>query len=619
MAKRVRLKGAAPQIKLYRKRVLAVTIGMFILILCLITRLFWLQVIEHNQYTTLSNQNQLSLLPIAPNRGLIYDRNSILLAKNDPVFSLEVIPDKVKNLSLMLKKLETFIPLSQEELKQFYRQLRNHRPFDLVPLKLALTPQQVAKFSVNQYYFPGFVIKARLMREYPYGSAMAHVVGYVGRINARELARVNATNYSATNFIGKIGIEKYYENLLHGTVGYQQVETDASGRIVRVISRTPPIPGDNLYLTINMRLQIAAEEALGDHDGSIVAIDPANGQVLALISAPSFNPNLFVDGISEKLYQALQDAPSRPLFDRAMRGEFPFGSTIKPFISLEGLQTKTVTPGYTIYDPGWYKLPNSSHIFHDWAAWGWVNLEKAIIVSCDTYYYILAHKMGIHLIDKVLHEFGFGQKTGIDLPGELSGLIPSPAWKERVIGHPWYPGDTIISGIGQGYMLTTPIQLASATATLAEHGIRYQPHVLLKYQLPNGQMVVVPPHQLPTIRFDKAWWNLVVKAMTGVATSPDGTAVSAFRNAPYSVAIKTGTAQVVSLAVQNSFAPNKIPKRFLTNSLAIAFAPANDPKIAIAVIVEHAPHTAIFVARKVLDEYLIREHHDPNIPLTTQS
>ncbi|HLF66074.1 MAG TPA: penicillin-binding protein 2, partial [Gammaproteobacteria bacterium] len=453
------------RLTLINKRIWVAGGIVIVLTALLLWRLAYLQISKHDLYTTLSQQNVMELLPIAPNRGLIYDRNGVLLAKNIPVFSLDITPDQVKNLDQTIQRLQKMIPISEDEISTFKKALKQQQPFEKTPLKMKLTDAQVAQFYVNQYYFPGVSISARMMRYYPLGNAMADVLGYVARINAQDLASVNKTNYSASNYIGKIGIEKYYESELHGTVGYQQVEINAGGQIVRVLKRTAPIPGENLYLSIDSNLQLSAEEALGDQQGAIVAIQPNTGEVLALVSKPSYNPNTFVTGIDAQQFAELQNSPSNPLYNRAIRGQYPIASTIKPFLALEGLDSGVVTPTTSIYDKGWFRLPNTTHIYHDYqvGGHGWVNMTKAIIVSCDTYFYSLSVQLGIARIDDILERFGFGRHTGIDMNEELPGLVPSPWWKLKSQGLPWYTGDTIETDIGQGFMLATPLQLAMAT------------------------------------------------------------------------------------------------------------------------------------------------------------
>jgi len=594
--------------QLFSQRIWVVGIGIVLLAVVLLVRLAYLQIYQHHTYTTLARQNLLNLLPADPNRGLIYDRNGVLLAENHAVFNLLVTPNRVPDLKSTLVELQKIIPISVDDIQQFNRQLTLQRRFAPLVLHGKLTEEEVARFSVEQYRFPGVSIQAQMIRSYPQGPAFAQIVGYVGRINAKELAQVDLSNYSATNFIGKTGVEKSYETLLHGTVGYQQAETDATGKVIRIANYTPPIPGNNLYLTLDSKLQLTIEKILGAQRGAVVAINPQSGEVLAFVSNPSFDPNLFVTGISKKDYKELATAPNQPLYNRALYGKYPPGSTVKPFIALEGLATNAVTPDYTIYDPGWYKLKNSSHVFHDdvRTGHGSVNLARAIQVSCDTYFFNLAAKIGIEHLDQALNKFGFGQTTGVDLTDEASGLVPSPEWKERVQHKPWYPGETLITGIGQGYMLVTPMQLAAAVATMAMRGERIQPHVLLKKQVAGGAMVPLTPTILPPITTDAANWKLVIGAMENVIHAPGGTAYRYFHNTPYTLAGKTGTAQVFSLKKNQTDKAAMLPEKLRDNSLFIAFAPVDHPQIAIAIMLQNSITPAASMAREILDAYLVK-------------
>ena len=614
MKKRTPIKNHLQEIKLVTQRSIAAMILMGILIMLLIFRLAFLQLEKHTLYTTLSQKNSLDLIPIEPTRGLIYDRNGVLLAENIPVFSLDVIPYKVANMRKTLPEIARVVPLTETELAQFQKELKQHRRFDEIPLKIRLSEADVAKFSENAYRFPGFFIKARLIRHYPYDASFSHVLGYVGRINPDELEEIDATNYSATNYIGKLGIEKYYEDELHGTVGYQQVESDASGEPVRVLNSIKPIPGKNLYLTLDSRLQIAAEKALTGHRGALVAIDPSTGQVLALVSQPSYDPNVFVGGISNQEFQALQDSPDKPLYNRALRGLYPLASTVKPYLALEGLESGTITADTTLYDPGWFKLKNSEHIFHDHSSHGMVNISKAIFTSCDTFFFDLAVKMGIHNIDHVLSQFGFGELTGIDLEEELPGLVATPEWKRRVKGLPWYPGDTVNSGIGQGNMQATPLQLANGVAAIANFGQRYTPYLLLGSIEPGKAYQVQAPVPAPAVQLKNSHaWTVVVDAMQGVISAPGGTGFR-FGHALYPVAAKTGTGQVYTYAKRGIHGPDAnsdqshLDERLRDHSLFIAFAPVDDPQIALGVIVENSKEAAS-VARLVMDYYLLELKH----------
>lgn len=606
------IKNYSQEVSRYHRRLLLAFLLMVCLIAVLIGRLVSLQIIDHAKYTTMSRDNQINLIPVAPNRGLIYDRNGVLLAENVPAFSLDLIPDHVKNTRQTIAELQKIIDISPDEIDEFYKMKKQHHRYEPVPLKLNLSEEQLAKFYVNRWKFPGVKITARMMRHYPMGKAMASVIGYVGRINENELQHIDKTNYSASNYIGKVGIERYYEHLLHGTVGYDEVEMDASGHIVRTMKNILPTPGADLYLSIDSKLQVAAEDALGDHRGAVVAIDPQTGEVLALVSNPSYDPNLFVKGISSKQFNELQNSPERPLYNRAIRGQYPLASTIKPYMAIQGLDSGEITPQYTIYDPGWFKLPNNKHIYKDWKKHGYVNVTKAIIVSCDTFFYGLSVKIGIKGMDDILDAFGFGKYTNIDMEEELPGLIPSPAWKLRRTGQPWYTGDTVNSSIGQGFMLATPLQLAHAVATLSLRGKGFQPKLLHKYQQANGIDVQEEAINLPTVELQhQNVWQVVIDAMEGVINNPSGTGYAFGRNPPYTVAAKTGTGQVYKPARYEDLPNSNIPEKYRSHSLFIAYAPVEDPKIAIAVVVEHTPGYAPIVARKVIDEYLLTENMLP--------
>jgi len=601
--KRATLHHPGQEKDLFQRRAFISIVLIFILCGLLILRLNYLQVEEHQRYTTLSEKNQQTVLPLDPTRGLIYDRNGTLIATNVPVFSLEVIPPRVKNLKDTLRRLQTIIPLSPEELDAFYKQLHQRHRYDAIPLKIKLTPDEVAEFYVNQYQFPGVVVQAQLIRNYPYGDALVDVLGFVGRINENDLKHVNMANYGATNYIGKLGIEKYYENELHGTTGYEWVETDAGGRTVRVLQNEPAVPGKNLYLTIDAGLQLAAKRALGNERGSIVVIDTRTGGLLAMVSNPTYDPNLFVNGMPSNIYKELRESPDQPLFNRSIRGQYPLASTIKPFLALGALNAEVVTPQFRITDPGFVQMYN--HTYRDWQKHGHgvVDISKAIIISCDTFFYLLSMKLGVDRADEILHSFGYGEPTGIDLGEELPGLVPSPAWKRKRWGQPWYLGDTIVFGIGQGYMLTTPLQMAAATMGLANRGIRYQPHLVAKEINADGKEIITQPNKLPPIEASEKNWDLVLNAMQRVIT--EGTARRFGIPQGYTVAGKTGTGQVYSTRGVEQNKKN-LPKNLQDNSMFIAFAPVENPEVAIAVVMEHSPGTAKLVARDVLDYWFLR-------------
>lgn len=594
------------EIHRFHQRLLVAIIGIAVLMLILFVRLYLLQIKDHERYTTLSRQNQLVLIPIPPHRGLIYDRNGVLLARNAPIYSLVVIPDRVTNLKKTLTELEQLVNLTEDDLQQFAKLRAEKRRFEAIPLKLKLTEAEIAAFAVNQYRFPGVLIQDNLIREYPFSEHMTSILGYVGRINAEEERKLDS-NYAATQFIGKLGIEKYFETDLHGQAGYQQVEKDASGRIVRVVNRKLPVSGKNLMLTIDMGLQMAAAKILQNQNvrGSLVALKPKTGEILVLVNNPSYDPNLFVQGIRNKTYQALRNDPDRPLYNRALRGLYPLASTIKPFLGIQGLRTHTVTPELTIFDPGYFKLPNYERPFRDYRrqGHGFISYRDAITKSSDTYFYRLAYGMGIYKMYEILTEFGFGKLTGIESDEEIAGLIPTPAWKQRVKKQRWYPGDTVVAGIGQGYMLTTPLQLAVGAATLANQGERPKPTLLLKAQLSNGEFKQNKSIIAHLIEADDSMWENTLMGMRGVVNAPGGTAYRAFLRAPYSAAGKTGTAQLFKMNAGDKQNDPKVAEYLKDHSLFIAFAPFEEPEIALAVVIENNPRTAQFIAREFLDYY----------------
>jgi len=577
----------------------------------LVTRMGWLQVLQAHRYAALARGNRIRVMPLAPTRGLIYDRNGKLLAENEPTYELTVVPDQVKNLPKTLRRLGRLIHLTPKDLSDFRHLRATKQSFQPIPVKTDLTPREVARFAVNRQKFPGVDVHAALKRHYPKGTDAAAVVGYVGLISPHDLKRLDASQYSASAHVGKTGIEWQYERALHGQVGYRKVEVNAAGRPVRTLSEKPPRPGDDLYLTIDDRLQKAAFKALGDRRGAVVAINPQNGSILCLVSKPSFNPNAFVNGISPKAYHALLHGSGKPLVDRALRGRYAPGSTIKPFLGLAGLYFGTLKPSTTIYAGPTFTLPHYSHVFHNWDPYqhGKQTLEQAIIRSTDTFFYQLAQKLGIERMHAFLNRFGFGDKPPIDIPGALPGVNPSPAWKRRTRGKPWYAGETINEGIGQGYFQITPLQLASATATLAAHGRRFRPHLLGAVRdTTNDQVTHIPADPLARLTLpEPADWNYVLNAMHEVITNPRGTAHRIDHGLDYEMAGKTGTAQVTSIYHSDFAKEENIPPAQRDNALFIAIAPLKHPSIAVAVVVEHGgggATAAAPIARKVADAWM---------------
>ena len=611
--KEFRIKDHIRESRLFNSRAAGALVVIVILTVVLIGRLTYLQIIAHEHFKTLSDNNRINIVPIAPTRGLIYDRDGVLLAQNLPAYSLEITPEQVKDLDATIAELSELIDISEDDIERFHKLRRRKRSFESIPLRLQLDDYELARFAVNRHRFPGVEVVARLVRHYPSGTHTVHVVGYVGRINEHELRNIDTSAYAASTHIGKIGVEKSYEDFLHGTVGVKHVEINASGRVIRVLKETPPIPGHDLYLTIDSRIQEAAENALAGRRGAVVAIEPATGDVLALVSTPTYDPNLFVRGIDTETFRALQGSIDRPLFNRAVRGTYPPGSTLKPFVALAGLQYGKVTPDTSIFCPGFYTLRARGHRYRDWkrGGHGHTNVTKAIAESCDVYFYDLAHALGIDAFHDFLEQFGFGTLTGIDITGEVGALLPSRAWKRKTHREIWYPGETVIAGIGQGYTLATPLQLASATATLAMRGIQLRPRTVRAVRAADEEeKTVLEPAIVREIHLkDPTHWQTIIDAMTAVVHSPKGTARRIGLDAPYRIAGKTGTAQVFSLGQDERYVEEDLEERLKDHALFIAFAPVDDPRIAVAVIVENGGSgsgTAAPVARQVMDSYLLR-------------
>ncbi len=603
--------------QVFNSRLIVATVFSVLFILLLVSRLIYLQIINQQHYTTLSENNRVSIKPIQPIRGLIYDRNGVLLAENIPSFTLTLVPEHIKDIPGLIKKLQKIITITPADIKRFEKRLKRKRRFEGVTLRYRLNENEVARLSVKQFTLPGVEIRAELSRHYPLGKLTAHALGYVSSISERELQKVDASNYSGTSQIGKIGIEKKYESLLHGKIGLQKVETNASGRILRILDRELPIPGKNLYLNIDIRLHAIAAKAFEDHSGSLVAIDPNNGSVLALTSFPSFDPNLFVNGIDTESYSRLKKSPDQPLFNRSIQGRYPPGSTIKPFIGLAGLELDIVKAKDDIDCSGHYLLKNDERRYRDWKKKGHkeTDLTKAIVESCDVYFYDLALNLGIDKMYSYLSLFGFGKKTGIDLHGESAGLLPSREWKRRTRRLPWFPGETLITGIGQGFMLTTPLQLASTTATLALNGRHQRPQMIYAVEDPKIKILnLKPPKSLASVQvLEQRNWDTIHQSMKDVVHSLHGTARSINRNLKYKIAGKTGTAQVHGIKQDEEYDEEKVPKKLRDHALFIAYAPADTPEIALALIVENGGHggsVAAPIARKVIDAYLTRVKKD---------
>lgn len=614
MTRRPELRNHQRDLYYFRLRLtVAGSIALFLFLL-LLMRISYLQIFQHEHFQTLAEQNRISIVPIVPNRGLILDRNGVPLAHNYTAFTLEITPSKVKNLEQTINDLGALMEISAKDRKRFKKLLDESHNFETLPIRTRLNDVEIARFAANRYRFAGVEIKARLFRHYPQGEITSHVVGYIGRLNDADLERLddegNSANYRGTNYIGRAGLEQSYESELHGTTGFEEVETDAGGRAVRTLSRTPPTSGNNLTLHLDLKLQQVAEQAFGNFRGALVAIEPKTGGVLAYLSKPGFDTNLFVDGIDAQNWDLLNNSPDKPLVNRAMHGQYPPGSTFKPFMALAGLELNKRSPSFGINDPGFYTLPGSSHRYRDWKAGGhgFVDLHKSIVISCDTYYYGLAVELGIDNIFNFMGHFGFGKKTGIDIEGERTGLLPSQEWKQKRFKQKWFIGDTVSVGIGQGYNLATPLQLAVATATLANQGAQMQPQLVRQIQ--NAKSGVVTPHApvtVSTLPIKPENLELVRNAMIDV-TRPGGTASRAALGASYAIAGKTGTAQVVAIKQGEKYVESRVAERNRDHALFIAYAPAENPTIALAILVENGGHggsTAAPIARAMFDYYLL--------------
>jgi penicillin-binding protein 2 len=600
-------------------------VAAFVVLLCfgvLLVRFFYLQVLRYDHYQTLAENNRISLVPIVPNRGLILDRNGVVLAHNFFAYTLEITPSKVDDVEAVINEIARIIEITPNDRKQFKKFRDQSHNFESIPLRTHLNEAEAARFAVNRYRFPGVEIKSRLFRHYPQGKLGAHLLGYINRINEPDLKALeksgDISNYKGSDHIGKDGLEESYERQLHGVTGFQQVEIDADGHAVRVLSSTPPIPGDNLVLSIDSKLQDIAEKAFGNRRGALVAINPANGEVLALVSMPTFDPNLFVDGIDSESWKELNESLDKPLINRTTNGTYPPGSTFKPFVAMAGLENDKRTPPFAISDPGFYMLPGSSHRYRDWKpeGHGHVDVQRAITVSCDTFFYGLALDLGIDRLAGFLKHFGFGQKVGIDIGGERSGLLPTPEWKAKRWKQKWYPGETVITGIGQGYTLVTPLQLAYATATLANNGVAIKPHLVASIQQSgNGVTTPMPIETMDRVSLKTENMDLVRMGMVGV-TQPGGTAASIGAGATYSIAAKTGTAQVVGIKQGEKYNASAIDERHRDHALFVAYAPAEAPRIALSVIVENGGHggsAAGPIARQVMDYYLLGKAPPPPV------
>ena len=611
MSQPIRLKDHEKDARLVRNRVVVGAVAIVLLICVLIARLYYLQIIQYDYHSTLSENNRVHVQPIPPTRGLIFDRNGVIIADNRPSFSLSMTRERAGNWQEVLDNIVEVLELTPDDRALFEKRMRQgRRPFEPVPILFELSEEQIARVAVNQFRLPGVEVVAQLVRHYPQGAHFAHSVGYVGRINEKELKTLDPVNYSGTHHIGKTGIERFYEDDLHGQVGYEEVETNARGRVLRVLKRTDPKPGKDIVLSLDIKLQEAAEAALGGRRGAVVALDPRTGEVLAMVSQPSFDPNLFVTGISFKAYAELRDSIDRPLFNRVLRGLYPPGSTIKPAVAIAGLDSGVVNAGSRVFDPGYYQLPNYDHKYRNWnrSGDGWVDLDTAIMRSNDTYFYDLAHKMGIDRLSTYMNKFGIGQKVALDMFEESPGLMPSREWKRATRRQAWFPGETLILGIGQGYMQATPLQLAQATALIANKGVWNRPHLAKTIE---GQPPVDPNPMEDIVLRDKSDWAKVTHGMEQVMHNARGTARKAAAGSQYRIAGKSGTAQVVAIKQGEKYDRNKLQERHRDHALFVAFAPADAPKIVVSVMVENGESgsgVAAPVVRQIMDAWLLDEN-----------
>jgi penicillin-binding protein 2 len=611
MHNEITLKNSEDESVLIAKRVYFSGVVIILLIILIILRVFYLTVLQHDHFTTLSKSNRVKITPIPPIRGLIYSRDGAVLAENKPTFSLEVVPEQVDNVDELIIKLRNIINIEDKDIERFKKALKKKRRFENVALRLNLNEEEVALFAVNRHRFPGVDVVAGLNRFYPLGEELVHTIGYVARIDEEDVKELDVSNYSGTTHIGKLGIEKSYESVLHGDVGYQQVEVNAQGRVIRVLDRTAPKPGENLHLTIDLSLQRIATDELKNRRGAIVAIDPVNGDVLTFVSSPGYDPNKFVNGIDSKSYKALLSSKDKPLINRTIQGKYPPGSTLKPFLGLVALDNGVRNLNDESWCPGWYSLKGHDHRYRDWKkqGHGHTDLHKAIMQSCDVYFYILAYELGINRIFEGLSRFGFGKQTGIDIGGEAKGLLPSREWKREALGQAWFPGETLIMGIGQGYALSTPLQLAKATASLANRGKVIRPRLVSSTSNPiTADVKELSVDIEKTIEINnQTHWKDIIKSMRDVVHGVGGTAWRSGLNAQYEFAGKTGTAQVIGIAQDKEYKKEEIAEEFQDHALFIAFAPVESPRIAVAIIVENGgggSKTAAPIARKMFDQFM---------------
>ena len=615
LQQRISIKDNNAEAALFRRRAMVAMAGVIVLTLMLLLNLYVVQVIHHDDYQTRSNDNRIKIVPVAPPRGLIFDRNGELLAENRPVFSLEIIPEQVDDLAKMLDELIVLLNLEPSAKDDFLKEVQRHRRFNPITLADQLDEEQVATFSVNQYKYPGASIEAYLKRFYPFGDTFTHALGYVARINTTDLKKLDdqgkLANYAATRDIGKLGVEKYYEDLLHGQAGYQEIEVNNRGRIIRTLKYQPPVAGKDIYLSLDLRLQRKAQELLAGRRAGLVLMDPKTGAVLALASSPSYDPNMFVRGIRTKEYAALLEDPSRPLINRVSQGGYAPASTVKPLLAVMGLNEGAITPFGKFFGGPFFQLPGSSHKFRDWKKWGhgWLDVYRAIEVSADTFFYDLAYRTGIDTMNKYMTAFGFGNYSGLDIYEETMGVMPSRDWKRLRRKQTWYLGDTISVGIGQGYWTATPIQLARAHSILTQHGHNVIPHLLKSVREGDGHQEPFrePTDQVLVVK-DDSYWKVAMEGMYRVINGAEGTGRKAFANTPYKAAGKSGTAQVIGMKQDQKYDAHRLKEEHRDNALFVAFAPYEDPKAVVTLILENAgggSTQAAPVVRQILDAYLV--------------
>ena len=610
--KRNSIRDHSAESALVMHRTIVVFIAILFAIGILITNLYYLQISSFNNYKTRSNDNRISIQTINPNRGLIYDRNGVVLAENQSIYSLQVIVKNTKTLQDDIKRLTSLLSLTDTELLNFKNNNRNSRSFKPITIRDQLTPEDVAKFTVNRHHFKAFSINATFKRYYPFGDAFTHVLGYIAKINSQDLEKIKSkgeeSRYRGTKYIGKLGIEKFYEDLLHGQPGQRRVEVDSWGKVIRTLEFKAPIPGKDLKLNIDIDLQLKAQSLLKGMRGSIILMEAKTGAILSLVSAPTYDPNLFVSGISQKQYQGLLKSKDRPLINRATQGRYPPASTIKPQMALLALDEKVITEKTTIVDPGWWIVPNSKRRFRDWKAWGHgiVDVFHAIEQSCDTFFYETSYKLGIDRIEPFMRLFGFGEYSGLDIAEETKAIMPSRTWKQKRFKTPWYDGDTISVGIGQGYWTVTPIQLTKATAILSRRGNNIVPHILNTISSATESYALQLDPKPPIKLNRKNYWNIALNAMQAVTSKRTGTAYKAFKGANYTVAGKSGTAQVINIAEDETYDAEKINERHRDNAMFVAFAPFKSPEVVATVVLENAgggSTNAAPIVRQLFDEY----------------